>query len=374
MADVDGVILANKLAVFCIKEDAEATSCEPPTDIIAATNEVESDKNDNDGLGRKRLDSTARPNEFAGQQPGRGMNRMRVPSMGVLGPGQGLPFEETQRVELEKMCDNAHRLATVYNDTAGAIQAYKDVLRQDDGHVRALANLGALYHREGDFQNARTLYLRALQIRPDRSKTTYNLGRLEHECGEHDAARNMYETALLLECDDSTTCNALAYLGLLQQEIFGDLEKAQNCYAHSLAICPNHVRTLDHNCALLVLRDQFNEARELHRLVCRIEAAHTYARPPAPRTPFHCKPASPRLLALLPRLSSVAPQRTVHAVRRCGIRPPRCARNRPGKSPGRRLASAREPERTPVQQPQLARAARRAPPRPPRRARRAPPR
>lgn len=204
--------------------------------------------------------------------------------MGVLGPGQGLPFEETQRVELEKMCDSAHRLATVYNDTAGAIQAYNEVLRQDEGHVRALANLGALYHREGDFDNARTLYLRALQIRPDRSKTTYNLGRLEHECGEYEAARHMYETALLLECDDSTTCNALAYLGLLQQEIFRDMEKAQNCYAHSLAICPNHVRTLDHNCALLVLLDQFNEARELHRLVCRIEAAHTCVRPGPPPT------------------------------------------------------------------------------------------
>jgi Flp pilus assembly protein TadD len=281
MADVDGVILANKLAVFCIKEDAEATICEAAVDTTV-DNAAQGGDDEVDSLGRKRLDSTARPNEWAGQQPGRNYNRMRVPSMGVLGPGQGLPFEETQRVELEKMCDNAHRLATVYNDTAGAIQAYKDVLRQDDGHVRALANLGALYHREGDFQNARTLYLRALQIRPDRSKTTYNLGRLEHECGEHDAARHMYETALLLECDDSTTCNALAYLGLLQQEIFGDLEKAQNCYAHSLAICPNHVRTLDHNCALLVLRDQFNEARELHRLVCRIEASHTCACPHAP--------------------------------------------------------------------------------------------
>ncbi len=219
--------------------------------------------------------------------------------MGVLGPGQGLPFEETQRVELEKMCDSAHRLATVYNDTAGAIQAYNEVLRQDEGHVRALANLGALYHREGDFDNARTLYLRALQIRPDRSKTTYNLGRLEHECGEFDAARHMYETALLLECDDSTTCNALAYLGLLQQEVYHDTEKAQNCYAHSLAICPNHVRTLDHNCALLVLLDQFNEARELHRLVCRIESTHTCAPRPAlsPRT----DPVSSYSSSLTPR-------------------------------------------------------------------------
>ena len=224
----DGTVIANKLAVFCIKEDADSTresseAAHEQNTINESINEAV-ETGEVDHLGRKRLDSSARPNEWTSTQNIKFSNRSRMPSMGVLGPGQGLPFEETQRVELEKMCDSAHRLATVYNDTAGAIQAYNEVLRQDDGHVRALANLGALYHREGDFDNARTLYLRALQIRPDRSKTTYNLGRLEHECGEYDAARHMYETALLLECDDSTTCNALAYLGLLQQEVYGDME------------------------------------------------------------------------------------------------------------------------------------------------------
>jgi Flp pilus assembly protein TadD len=194
-----------------------------------------------------------------------------LPLMGFPGSDKGATLYDP--VELEKICDNAHSLATVYNNTAGAIQAYNAVLHQDDGHARALANLGVLYHREGDFQNARTFYLRALRAQPNRSKTTYNLGRLEHECGEHEAARSMYEAALI-ECEDRTACNALAYLGLLHQDIFGDLDAAQSCYARSLAIDPNHALTLDHCCALLVRRGKPDDARELHRLVCRIDASH----------------------------------------------------------------------------------------------------
>ena len=210
--------------------------------------------------------------------PKGGKSDSRAPLLGIHDGDQRVPFAETQPVhsaELETMCDTAHKLATVYNDTAGAIQAYSDILRQDEGHARALANLGSLHHCKGDFQQARTFYLRALRAQPNLSKTTYNLARLEHECGEHAAARSMYEAALLkLKGEDITACNALAYLGLLHQEVFGDLDAAQSCYARSLAILPSHAPTLDHCCALLVRLGQSDEARELHRLVCRIDASH----------------------------------------------------------------------------------------------------
>ncbi len=190
------------------------------------------------------------------------------------------------------MCDHAHRLATVYRDFDSAILTYIEVIREDVSHVRALANLGALYHKKGELSNARVVYLRALQEEPYRSKTTYNLGRLEHESGHHDAARDMYERALLLDCDDVTRSNSLAYLGLLQQEVFHDTDKAMHCYEHCLARCPGHVRTLDFKCALLVLLGRHEEAAALHRLVCSLDSDHMFA--PAPQPPP--APSRPQLL------------------------------------------------------------------------------
>ncbi len=186
------------------------------------------------------------------------------------------------------MCDHAHRLATVYKDFDSAILTYIEVIREDVSHVRALANLGALYHKKGELSNARVVYLRALQEEPYRSKTTYNLGRLEHESGHHDAARDMYERALLLDCDDITRCNSLAYLGLLQQEVFCDSEKAMHCYDHCLARCPGHVRTLDFKCALLVLLSRHEEAAALHRHVCSLDSEHMSAAAP-PQPPTHSR-------------------------------------------------------------------------------------
>jgi tetratricopeptide (TPR) repeat protein len=181
---------------------------------------------------------------------------------------------EDHRQYLEAMCDHAHRLATVYKDFDCAILTYIDVIREDTAHVRALANLGALYHKKGELDNARVIYLRALQEEPFRSKTTYNLGRLEHETGNHEEARDMYERALLLDCDAVTRSNSLAYLGQLQHQVYGDFEKAMHCYDHCLARSPAHARAMDFKCALLVALGRLPEAKALHMRVCVLESDH----------------------------------------------------------------------------------------------------
>ena len=181
---------------------------------------------------------------------------------------------EDHRQYLEAMCDHAHRLATVYKDFDCAILTYIDVIREDTAHVRARANLGALYHKKGELDNARVIYLRALQEEPFRSKTTYNLGRLEHETGNHEEARDMYERALLLDCDAVTRSNSLAYLGQLQHQVYGDFEKAMHCYDHCLARSPAHARAMDFKCALLVALGRLPEAKALHMRVCVLESDH----------------------------------------------------------------------------------------------------
>ena len=170
---------------------------------------------------RPRVNSRNRPNEGEEEETGdkpEEFHRARLAStVSTESAHTHDMHEDALANELRVICDTAHRHATVYRDTARAIKGYNEVLSRDGSHVRALSNLGALYHRDGNFEMARSLYLRALEAQPNSWKTTYNIGRLEHDCGRYGAARQMYESALEMDCDDKTACNALAYLGLIHQ-------------------------------------------------------------------------------------------------------------------------------------------------------------
>jgi tetratricopeptide (TPR) repeat protein len=131
-----------------------------------------------------------------------------------------------------------------------------------------------MYHSRRLFGKARPLYAKLLKISPDNSKASYNLGRLEHECGNFEAARVLYRKALRSKCSDNTRCNILAYLGLLEQDAFGDFKAACECYGQSLAACPRHVPTLDNQCALLSLTNNPDDARDLHAIVCQLDPSH----------------------------------------------------------------------------------------------------
>lgn len=175
--------------------------------------------------------------------------------------------------EATHLCQQAARLLA-RGEADDAYDIYCDVLAIDSHNVKALSALAVLNHKRGMFDSARTLYKRCLRVDPTRCKTAYNLGRLEHECRNFTEARELYRVTQQMDPDDETACSALAYEGLLLQEEFGDNEGAQRCYEVSLARDPEHVRTLDHKCALLVRCHESEEAKKLHDTVRALDPAH----------------------------------------------------------------------------------------------------
>ena len=131
-----------------------------------------------------------------------------------------------------------------------------------------------LNHKRGMFDLARQLYQRCLRADPTRCKTAFNLGRLEHECKNYKAALELYRVTHEMAPDKETACSALAYEGLLQQEVFGDFQEASRLYEACLARDPGHIRTLDHKSALLLRFGEHEAAKELHQRVRALDPMH----------------------------------------------------------------------------------------------------
>ena len=178
--------------------------------------------------------------------------------------------------DLARMCQEAgQKLAAGH--TEAAYDEYCDVLALDPCNVKALSTLAVLNHKRGVFELARMLYHRCLRADPRRYKTAYNLGRLEHECKNYVAARELYRITLQMRPDDDTACSALAWEGLLEQEEFGNLEGARRCYEESLRRDQQHIRTLDHKCALLLREGNADAAKQLHQTVRSLDPSHDAA-------------------------------------------------------------------------------------------------
>ena len=148
--------------------------------------------------------------------------------------------------------------------------------QNEDVKLRALIKLGMKYNLNGHFKAAKAMYIRALGINPDYHEASFNLARLEHDCGHYEQARYLYHCALSNAdgMDEHFLCTAYAYLGLLEQQAFGNFEKARACYDWSLERIPNHVLTLDHMCTLLALTGEKAAAEVLHKIVCKLDGHH----------------------------------------------------------------------------------------------------
>mmetsp|Transcript_21606 Transcript_21606/g.71536 ORF Transcript_21606/g.71536 Transcript_21606/m.71536 type:complete len:218 (-) Transcript_21606:1599-2252(-) len=181
--------------------------------------------------------------------------------------------KEELKANADKLCLHASRFMQEKNLDA-ASNIYTKILKADQDNIKALHGLAILNHKRGMFDVARCLYVRSLAIQPNMYRTLYNLARLEHECNAYEAAAKYYGKALELGCDREIRCNSLAYLGLLHQSVWEDLARAKELYQQSLALDAQHVRTLDHFSALLVLQGCPEEAKEQHNLVMQLQPNH----------------------------------------------------------------------------------------------------
>eukprot|EP00287_Rhodomonas_sp_CCMP768_P012055 CAMPEP_0196723128 /NCGR_PEP_ID=MMETSP1091-20130531/5291_1 /TAXON_ID=302021 /ORGANISM="Rhodomonas sp., Strain CCMP768" /LENGTH=405 /DNA_ID=CAMNT_0042064959 /DNA_START=84 /DNA_END=1301 /DNA_ORIENTATION=- len=260
--------------------------------------------------GRTRVDSSARPPEFA-HRPDKNKKadvdyrnfsvhgisepllRQRLESKVVsqdtvdrvksdFAPHDHLSSEEL--ASLEEMVKAAHKLH-VNKDDKGAEAIYQQVLDADPVHYECLTNLAKIAYGRGDFGRAKELFERAIVVKPHFDKTVYHLAVVLFDMRDFERSQNLFNEVVqgftgetdgrAEKCDTHTYHNAVAMLGLIHQQVHGDHEKAGILYHTVLTKNPDHVLTLDHKASLLVWRNEREEAAKVHKRVCTLDPNHT---------------------------------------------------------------------------------------------------
>jgi tetratricopeptide (TPR) repeat protein len=84
------------------------------------------------------------------------------------------------------------------NDLHSAVYHFKEVIRLDPTRAGAFINLGAVYNRLGQLDEALSTLRRGIQLDPSRGEGYYNLGLIYKQLGQLDMAINAYREAVRL--------------------------------------------------------------------------------------------------------------------------------------------------------------------------------
>jgi tetratricopeptide (TPR) repeat protein len=109
------------------------------------------------------------------------------------------------------------------DDFSRATLAYEHALELDPHHVGALVNLGNVYYRLEQIDDARRLYERALAIDPQNPNVHYNLGNVYDDLEEFRTAIRFFQAALRL---NPANADAHFNMGLVHDRL-GDVDKVR---------------------------------------------------------------------------------------------------------------------------------------------------
>jgi tetratricopeptide (TPR) repeat protein len=98
-------------------------------------------------------------------------------------------------------------------DPAEAGEVVQALARHEPDNPSAHANLGAYYHRVGDFTAAVASYLRSLELRPDAVTTRAQLAQALESAGDPEAARDHWRAVLEREPDHAQAAAAVGKTG-----------------------------------------------------------------------------------------------------------------------------------------------------------------
>lgn len=167
-----------------------------------------------------------------------------------------------------------HRLAL-------AVALYQDLLRQQPGHVEALANLGLSLQKLQRHEEAVVHLRQAIALRPEHANSHLNLGLTYQSLGRAQEAKASYEASLALEPG-----HLQAHFNLAKwwQDAF-DFEEASRAYQATLALEPRHADALANLIFVQHYRYPPDEAAHqalLRRCAQLYPAAPAWPRRPAP--------------------------------------------------------------------------------------------
>jgi predicted O-linked N-acetylglucosamine transferase (SPINDLY family) len=162
-----------------------------------------------------------------------------------------------------------HRLAL-------AVELYQDLLREQPGHVEALANLGLSLQKLQRHEEAVVHLRQAIVLRPGHANSHLNLGLTYQSLGRDQEAKASYQAALALEPGH---LQANFNLAKWWQDAF-DFEEASRAYQATLALEPLHADSLAN--LIFVQHYRYPPDEDAHQALLR-RCAQVY--PTAPEWP-----------------------------------------------------------------------------------------
>lgn len=143
-----------------------------------------------------------------------------------------------------------------------------------DGFDVATAIAEAVEHqRNNRLPDAEAIYLRVLEVEPDRADVVHYRGILAHQGGRIDDARVLLERSLELEPDRADWFSNLAIV--LQAD--GRLDEAIEACRRSIELEPRHANARSNLGALLRLQGRLAEAEDAYRGAIEIDPEHAAA-------------------------------------------------------------------------------------------------
>ena len=112
---------------------------------------------------------------------------------------------------------------------------YKKILDINSTHAETHYNLGVLHGDLGEHRKAISCYESAIQINSNYIAAHYNLGKVFNKLGKRNKAISCYEKAIQIEPKHADSYNAL---GVLHGDL-GEHQKAISCYEKAIQINPN---------------------------------------------------------------------------------------------------------------------------------------
>ena len=147
------------------------------------------------------------------------------------------------------------------------------VIRRQPGHIAALNNIGTVLQKKGKFDEAIERFKHVLALRPDYDEAYYNLGITLQLQGKFDEAIDNYRKAMFFGSD----CALVHYsLGNVLKEQ-GKLDKAIECYQRAIKINPDFAKANNNLGAALQEQGKLEDAVEKYEHAIDLDPGYAMA-------------------------------------------------------------------------------------------------
>ncbi|XP_030130690.4 tetratricopeptide repeat protein 8 isoform X3 [Taeniopygia guttata] len=174
----------------------------------------------------------------------------------------------------QDMVDTILYLAKEMNNISSAAEYYKDVLKQDNTHVEAIACIGSNHFYSDQPEIALRFYRRLLQMGVYNCQLFNNLGLCCFYAQQYDMTLSSFERALFLAENEEETADVWYNLGHVAVGI-GDLNLAYQCFKLTLVNNNDYAEAYNNLAVLEMQKGHIEQARALLQTAASL-APHMY--------------------------------------------------------------------------------------------------